>query len=106
MINKAPFRENILVSLRKGAYPNAVYIGRPGIWGNPYTAKDGDAIDLYYAYLKNNKGLLERLSELENKQLACWCFPSRCHGDAIIQVMLEMNLSVLKMPIGINNDLI
>ena len=106
IVSKADHRDAILCNLKNGSYPNAVYIGRPGIWGNPYTYADGDPIDMYYEYLNNNESLLSQLGDLENKQLACWCYPSRCHGDAIIRTLIERGYSVLKKESDINMDLL
>ncbi len=69
--------------------PNeAVYVGRPSKWGNPYGAGDGDrdvAIAQYELWLDRNPGLLAQLEELRGKDLVCWCAPLRCHGDVLIQ---------------------
>ncbi len=98
---------------------NAKYVGRPTKWGNPYKAGDlvstvpleimhgamywsyapdtpiseGMAIDLYREWLKVEiaSGDLD-LSELEGKDLACWCsLDKRCHADVILEMMKEQN---------------
>jgi len=65
-----------------------VYIGRPSVWGNPFTiGQDGtreEVIDKYREYLKSSPELLARLSELEGKVLGCWCAPQACHGDVLL----------------------
>jgi len=88
-----------VVHVRKEPYD--VYIGRPSIWGNPYSHKSGtsakykvatkkQAVQKYKEYLKSNPLLLSRLHELKGKRLGCWCKPGLCHGDAIIEVMKEI----------------
>ena len=75
-----------------------VYIGRPSIWGNPYSHKEGtlaefkvstrkEAIEKYRIYLLNNPDLLLKIEELRGKTLGCWCKPKSCHGDVIIEVL-------------------
>jgi hypothetical protein len=76
---------------------DGVYIGRPGVLGNPYViGKDGDrdeVIEKYREWLWNRyqekrrvyEELL-RLSEIAKKRdllLVCWCKPKACHGDVI-----------------------
>lgn len=68
---------------------DAVYVGRPTKWGNPYTiGKDGtrkEVIEKYRRYLRNSPHLLESLDELSGKNLVCWCSPLPCHADILIQ---------------------
>jgi hypothetical protein len=85
-----------------------VYIGRPSIWGNPFTHKDStiagiklatrlDAINAYENWLlglswndfeqsKRNL-ILSHLHELYGKTLGCWCHPQACHGDVLIKLL-------------------
>lgn len=68
-----------------------VYIGRPSLWGNPFTiGKDGtraQVIVKYQAWLDANPNLKARArSELRGKVLACWCKPLACHGDILSEV--------------------
>lgn len=66
----------------------AVYIGRPGPWGNPYVlGRDGDrdaVCQRFTDYLRGNPKLLARLPELRGKLLVCHCHPLRCHGESLI----------------------
>lgn len=77
--------------------PFDVYIGRPSIWGNPYSHKDGtkaqfrvstiqEAIEKYRDYILGNPELLSRLPELAGKTLGCWCKPGPCHGDVLLEL--------------------
>ena len=69
-----------------------VYIGRPSIFGNPYSiGKDGtreEVIKKYTIYFYNKIQLDEEfhnaVNELKDKILGCWCKPEDCHGDIIV----------------------
>lgn len=69
---------------------NAVYIGRPSIWGNPFKiGRDGsrrEVIAKYRGLVLRSPRLLARLPELHGKDLACWCAPQPCHGDVLIDL--------------------
>jgi hypothetical protein len=83
--------------------PYDVAIDRNTIWGNPYTHQDGtrakfkvdtreEAVAKYREYILNKPELLEKLGELKNKTLGCWCKFSKdvpCHGDVLIQLIEE-----------------
>lgn len=85
--------------------PYDIYIGRPSLWGNPYTHhKDKktkaefivdtreEAVEKYREYISNGEGkhLLDKLHELEGKTLGCWCMPNKsCHGDILIELVEE-----------------
>lgn len=72
-----------------------VRIDRFSDWGNPFLFPgDGDrntVIAHYKQYLLWRPTLIKRLDELKGKVLGCWCHPEECHGDAIIEVMLDDN---------------
>lgn len=67
-----------------------VYIGRPSKWGNPFViGKDGDretVIAKYHNWLLSQPHLLKDLTELKGKVLGCWCSPSACHGDVLVDM--------------------
>ena len=70
---------------------DAVYIGRPSKWGNPFAIGPGrtraQAIELYREHLKNNPELVEAAKkELKGRNLVCFCSPSPCHGDVLLEV--------------------
>lgn len=82
--------------------PYDIYIGRPSIWGNPfshlpntlatYRVKDRkEAITRYKEWLLQNEELLKRLPELKGKVLACWCKPQACHGDILLELANKEN---------------
>ena len=81
-----------------------VYIGRPSVWGNPFThivdkrtaaqyvvASREEAIAAYHKWITEGEGkwLLERLPELKGKTLGCWCAPKSCHGDVLLKLIEE-----------------
>lgn len=86
---------NLVVHCKKSPYD--IYIGRPSIWGNPFShlpntlakfkVKDRDeAISKYREYLLSNQKLMNQLFELKGKILGCWCKPKSCHGDILAEL--------------------
>ncbi|MCY4550207.1 MAG: DUF4326 domain-containing protein [Defluviicoccus sp.] len=69
----------------------AVRIDRRTPWGNPFVVgKDGtrdEVIARYRAHLwrriRSGEIALADLAALESRDLACWCWPSRCHGTVL-----------------------
>lgn len=96
-----PDKKTVRVHCKRAAYD--IYIGRPSIWGNPYTHyKDKDtkaefivetreeAVKKYREYITEGEGrhLLEKLPSLSGKTLGCWCMPDKsCHGDILIELI-------------------
>jgi hypothetical protein len=82
----------------KGVPLDAVYIGRPSKWGNPFKIGDfyggkilnrEDCIFIYESWLENSDigyNLLKDISELKDKDLVCWCKPLPCHGDILLEL--------------------
>jgi hypothetical protein len=90
---------------------NHIYIGRdmsfyvPGTigskWQNPFpVAKPGkqyknnrksytldESLYNFRNYIENNRELVNQLHELSNKVLGCWCYPSKCHGDVLAELV-------------------
>lgn len=83
--------------------PFDVYIGRPSVWGNPFTHKPGtlakyrvatidEALDSYRKWLMGQPQLIQKAkSELKGKVLGCWCKTSKnpdapCHGDVLAEI--------------------
>lgn len=75
-------------SLRGPLPPNAVYVGRPSKWGNPFAiGRDGtrsEVIDLFEGYLLASPELMSALDELRGRDLVCWCAPQACHADVLL----------------------
>lgn len=83
-----------LVHCKKAAYD--VYIGRPSIFGNPYSHKEGtkaiykvdtreEAVAKFEEYLLQNPTLMAEVKKLKGKTLGCWCAPLLCHGSVILK---------------------
>ena len=78
--------------------PHTLYIGRnmeyrvPGtkksIWANPY--RGPDAGKRFEAHVQRN--LIDRLFELQGKELGCWCAPKPCHGHVLIRLLKQQRL--------------
>jgi Domain of unknown function (DUF4326) len=73
-----------------GVPDGAVYIGRPGKWGNPFVIGShgtrAEVVAKYRAYLLGNRALMAALPELTGKDLVCWCAPDACHGDVLLEL--------------------
>ncbi len=82
---------------------NAVYVGRPSKWGNPYKIGiDGTRLEVIEKYLiwldaqlQENRKFLE---PLKGKDLACWCpLNMPCHADIIIKILNEKGKEASKV---------
>lgn len=76
----------------KDAPEDAVYIGRPGPWGNPYEiGRDGsrqEVVDKFERHILTDPIFLARAKrELKGKDLVCWCKPLACHGDIFLRLV-------------------
>lgn len=72
-----------------------VYVGRPSIWGNPFSheqegtlaahlvATRAEAIAKFEEYLLASPDLMTRLHELRGRVLGCWCAPLPCHAEVL-----------------------
>lgn len=87
--------------------PGIVYIGRamPHLniqlpaspFGNPFRIEKDtdqmreDAIELYAEWITQpaQAHLLDQLESLRGQILVCWCYPRRCHGEVLIQLLRE-----------------
>lgn len=73
---------------------DAVYVGRPSKWGNPYIlGKHGNrqqVVQMFCEYLRSatnlEGGVPLAVQELRGKDLVCWCAPKRCHADVLLEV--------------------
>lgn len=73
----------------------AVYVGRPGRWGNPYGGTDrADAVEMFKDMLKRapadakGESIFQTIREhLAGKDLACWCPDGEpCHADVLLEL--------------------
>ena len=70
---------------------DAVYIGRPSKWGNPFLMTRGLSrefvIEKYREWLFERPELIEAAKrELAGRDLICYCAPRACHGDVLLEV--------------------
>lgn len=82
--------------------PYDVYIGRPSIWGNPFSHKEDtkamfkvntveEAVNKYREWILTQPQLLKQIPSLKGKALACWCKTKKnpnalCHGDVLAEL--------------------
>lgn len=85
-----------------GVPKDAVYVGRPTKWGNPFThetkrtlaqtkvANRQVAVEAFRLWLEEQPELLAAAkAELRGKDLVCWCSPLACHADVLLEVANE-----------------
>jgi hypothetical protein len=77
---------------------DAVYVGRPTKWGNPFKIGDCTNIvsngrpmsrtDVVLAYRDAVcRGREQEIrKELRGKHLVCWCAPLSCHADVLLEI--------------------
>ena len=76
---------------------NAIYVGRPTVWGNPYVVgselMNGEmltaekAVELYEQHLADNFSERDIRHCLHGKDLACWCaLDEPCHADVLLRI--------------------
>ena len=64
---------------------DAVYVGRPSKWGNPFViGRHGTRNDVCDRFEREVLPNLD-VSELRGKHLVCYCAPLRCHADALLK---------------------
>lgn len=70
--------------------PDAIYVGRPTKWGNPFKCADTFR---WWLLTPRPAGDVERdriladIAELRGKDLACWCKPGNsCHADTLLEL--------------------
>jgi len=71
----------------------AVYVGRPGKWGNRFGADDTPgnrtgAVALFRLWVNQHPGYAAAArTELAGRDLACWCPLDRpCHADVLLEI--------------------
>lgn len=106
----------VLFNKKRGPIPpEAVYIGRPSKWGNPFEiGKDGtreEVIRLYREWLYSQPTLVAAVKrELKGKDLVCWCSPEACHGEVLMEVANDLEVyrpgpEVLPGQLGLFDDM-
>ena len=71
-----------------------VYIGRGSKWGNPFVigvhGTRGKVLRLYREYIQSRPDLMASLHELKGKTLGCHCKPKPCHGDILVELVMQL----------------
>lgn len=102
---------------------SAVYVGRPTLFGNPFTVADAIADDpgltvararercvRYFRYwlegeiaeadpamAERRQAVLDELHRLAGLDLACWCpLDAACHADVLIELAAEAHRECVK----------
>ena len=82
----------------KNVPKDAVYVGRPTKWGNPFSHQNGtlarfkvdtreEAIEKFRNMVWEDDALQnEIIMELRGKDLVCWCVPKPCHADVLLEI--------------------
>lgn len=73
---------------------NAVYVGRPSDFGNPFSIKSTgsrtEAIKRFEKLVNNKQEFKQQIkNELRGKNLLCWCTPDPCHADILLKIANE-----------------
>ena len=77
---------------KRHTYPaDAVYVGRPSKWGNPFkVGKHGtreEVIGFFEEYARRKLAKEpDWLEPLRGKDLVCWCAPEACHADVLLRM--------------------
>jgi len=79
----------------KGLLKNAIYVGRPGTFGNPFQiGRDGGREEVVRLYRKwfakkvaEDARFRGAVEALRGKDLSCWCAPARCHAEVILEYL-------------------
>jgi hypothetical protein len=90
----SPFVTRV-VHCKRGRYD--VYVGRPSIWGNPFShlpntraqfqvATREEAVARYEEWVKSQPELMALLPTLKDQVLGCWCAPQACHADVLAKL--------------------
>ena len=88
--------DNVYIARKQIVFVDSIrYPPDDSIWANPYkidtsTTRE-DVINKYKTYItdKINKNpfMKEELNKLKGKNLGCWCYPEKCHGDVLIELI-------------------
>jgi hypothetical protein len=78
--------------------PNAVYVGRPTKWGNPYKGADIRKFEEWVKCAPEAQLIRDSIGELRGKDLACWCPEGAwCHADVLLE-MANTSRNLVKNP--------
>lgn len=73
---------------------DAVYVGRPSKWGNPFTMpaySREEAVKNHRVWIIAfaSGSPIKDIEELRGKDLVCWCAPLSCHADVLLELANE-----------------
>lgn len=73
---------------------DAIYVGRPTMWGNPYVVgRDGTRAEVVakHARMVESSPSLKAAAKrvLRGHDLVCWCWPLPCHATTWLKVANE-----------------
>lgn len=88
----------------KNVPADAVYIGRGSPWGNPWSHLPyadaipvntrAEAVAQYETHIMNLPGFHQKIKdELRGKDLVCFCAPKTCHGEILLRIANEEEVS-------------
>jgi hypothetical protein len=71
--------------------PDAVWVGRPGKWGNPFEVKQygqAGSVRLFSELIEADADMqASARTELRGRTLMCWCkLDQPCHADVLVEV--------------------
>ena len=87
----SPDMPRVLNRSKHGLESDAIYIGRPSKWGNPFLVDvDGtrkEVIQKYKDWILSKPDLVAAAKrELRGRDLLCHCSPKACHGDVLLEI--------------------
>lgn len=73
---------------------DAIYVGRPSKWGNPFTVAEygrGKAVEQYRTHALKRladpyDNFVNDIKELTGHDLICWCWPDSCHAEVLLEL--------------------
>jgi ParB-like chromosome segregation protein Spo0J len=92
--NKKTDRQLIRWASEKGHF---LPIDRGTQWGNPFVmGEDGNrdtVCESFEIYFSLKPSLQVKIPSLVGKVLGCWCFPERCHGNHLVEQLVEQEVT-------------
>ena len=98
-----------------------IYIGRPSIFGNPFTHMPlatthakyqcktrEEAVDKYLDWfidkMATDASFSREIEQLKGKKLGCFCSPNPCHGDIIAHYLNNDEYDPVEEPVKIPEE--
>lgn len=84
---------------QRNAPLDAVFVGRPSKWGNPFAIDHTKTREQVIAQfeelvLKSPITIASIKTELKDKDLVCFCAPRPCHADILLRIANEEETDV------------